>query len=37
MSPIINKILDQSEVDKKDLAEIRSVNRGSSLFGGDLC
>ena len=35
--PIINRILDKSGLDKRDLAEIRRVNRGSSLFGWDSC
>ena len=35
--PIINKILDQSELDKQDLAEIMRVNKGSDLFGWDSC
>ena len=35
--PMINKILEESGLDKRDLAEIRRVNKGSSPFGWDSC
>lgn len=35
--PIINKILEESDLDKEDLAEIKRVNRSSSPFGWDSC